>query len=235
MAALSPVDTVRELCERLERDGVEAALELVDEDVVYLLQLGGGRVLRGSGEVLAELTRAGVSVEARLDTLEARGDAVMASGTVRLHHPDGLHEGRYHWVFHFDGGRLRRLSIYAERQDALASLAALDAIAPPPEFAVEERQDAGGVVTLRPTGELDIGTAERFQRALVEGRSAGDRVVLDLAQLEFIDSTGLRTIVHAIEVARRDRCELRLRRGPRAVHRVFEISGVADALPFDTS
>jgi anti-sigma B factor antagonist len=238
MAELSPVDIVRELWERFEAEGVEAALGLVDEDVVYLLQLGPGRVLRGSDEVralLAEIERRGVSLEARVDTLEARGDAVVASGTVRLERPDGLHEGHYHWVFHFADGRLRRLSVYAARDEALASLAALDAIAPPPpEFAVEERHDPGGVVTLRPTGELDIGSAERLRRALLEGRRAGDRVVLDLGRLEFIDSTGLRTIVHAVEAARRDRWELRLRRGPRAVHRVFEISGVINALPFET-
>jgi anti-anti-sigma factor len=234
MAHLTPVETVRELWERFERDGVAAALELVDEDVVYLLQLGGGRVLRGSDQVLAEMDRFGVSLEARLETLEARGDAVVASGTVRLQRPDGMHEGQYHWVFHFADGRLRRLSVYAAREEALASLAALNAIAPPPpEFAVEEGQDSEGVVTLQPTGELDIGTAGRLERALLQGRRAGDRVVLDLGRLEFIDSTGLRTIVHAVETARRDRWELRLRRGPRAVHRVFEISGVVDALPFE--
>ena len=234
MARLSPVETVRELWERFERDGVAAALELVDEDVVYLLQLGDGRMLRGSDEVLAAMDRLGVSLEARLGTLEARGGAVVASGTVRLQRPDGMHEGQYHWVFHFAGGRLRRLSVYAEREEALASLAALEAIAPPPpEFAVEEREDPEGVVTLRPTGELDIGTADRLERVLLQGRRAGDRVVLDLRRLEFIDSTGLRSIVHAVETARRERWELRLRRGPRAVHRVFEISGIAGALPFE--
>ena len=237
MAQVSPVDTVRELWRRFEREGVEAALGLVDEDVVYLLQLRGGQVLRGSDEVralFAELERQGVSVEARLDTLEGRGDSVIASGTVRLRRPDGLQEGQYHWVFHFARGRLRRLSVYGGREEALSSLAALDAVAPPPpEFAVEEGRDPGGVTTVRPAGELDIGTAPRLERALLEGRRAGDRVVLDLSGLQFIDSTGLRVIVQAVEAARRGRWELRLRQGPRAVRRVFEIAGVVDALPFE--
>src|SRR3954471_21454367 len=199
MAQLSPVDTVRELWARFERDGVEAALGLVDEDVVYLLQLAGGRVVRGSEEVrsiFADFERRGVSLEARLDTLEQRGGAVVASGTVRVHQPDGLQEGQYHWVFHFADGRLRRLSIYAGRDEALSSLAALHAMAPPPtEFEVEERRGDGGVVTLRPTGELDIATAGRLERALLDAGERGDPVVLDLAALEFIDSTGLRAIV----------------------------------------
>jgi stage II sporulation protein AA (anti-sigma F factor antagonist) len=236
MVQQSPVDTVRELWARFERDGVEAALGLVDEDVIYLIQLAGGQVLRGSEEVralLADVEAGGVSLEARLDALEARGDAVVASGTVRIERPDGLQEGRYHWVFHFADGRLRRLSVYSDREEALSSLAALNAIAPPPaEFEVEEGHDAG-VITLRPAGELDIGTADRLQRALLEGRAPGDRVVLDLARLEFIDSTGLNVIVRAVEAARTQRWELRLRHGPPAVRRVFEIAGLISALPFD--
>ena len=237
MVQQSPVDTVRELWARIERDGVEAALGLVDEDVVYLLQLAGGRVLRGSDEVrrlFAEFERNGVSMEARLDTLEQRGGAVVASGTVRMHRPDGLQEGQYHWVFHFADGRLRRLSVYAGRDEALSSLAALNAMAPPPtEFVVEEGSEAGGVLTLRPSGELDIATAASLEAALLDGRKPGDRVVLDMAELEFIDSTGLRVVVHGAEAARRDGWELRLRPGPRPVQRVFEIAGLLGALPFD--
>jgi anti-anti-sigma factor len=237
MVQQSPVDTVRELWARFEREGIEAALGLVDEDVVYLLQLAGGRVLHGSDEVrrlFAEFEAQGVSLEARLDTLEQRGDAVVASGTVRVQRPEGLQEAQYHWVFHFAGGRLRRLSVYAGRDEALSSLAALNALAPPPaEFDVATDRDPGGVITLRPTGELDIATAAKLERALHEGRRPGDEVILDLAGLEFLDSTGLRVIVKAVEAAARDRWQLRLRHGPPAVRRVFEIAGVLGALPFE--
>jgi anti-anti-sigma factor len=237
MVELSPVDVVRELWERVEREGVQAALGRVDDDVVYLLQMGAGRVIHGTGEVrsvLAAMESRGVSFAASLDTVEGSGDAVVASGTVRIHGPEGDREGQYHWVFHFADGRLRRLSIYAGRDEALSSLAALNAIAPPPtEFAVEAGREAGGVITLRPAGELDIATAARLERALHEGREPGDRVILDLTALEFIDSTGLRVIVRGVEAAHRDGWDLRLRKGPPAVQRVFEISGVLDALPFD--
>jgi anti-anti-sigma factor len=233
----SPLDVVRELWRRFERDGVESALGLVDEDVVYLMQLGGGRVLRGSDEVLAmfaDVRRKGIDLDARLDTLEARGDAVVASGTVRLERPGGLEEGRYHWVFHFAGGRLRRLSMYGDREEALGSLVALQTLAsPPPEFAVARDEDEDGALTLRPAGELDIATAPRLERALIHERRPGDRVVLDLANLEFLDSTGLRVIVHAVEASRTGGWELTLRQGPPAVRRVFEISGVIRALPFE--
>jgi anti-anti-sigma factor len=153
---------------------------------------------------------------------------------VRIQGPEGLHEGHYHWVFHFADGRLRRLSVYAGREEALGSLAALNAIAPPPaEFRVAVGEGPGGVRTLSPTGELDIGSAPRLERALLEGRRPGDTVILDLSRLEFIDSTGMRVIVEAVDAARRDRWDLRLRHGPPAVRRVFEISGVLGALPFE--
>lgn len=239
MVQLSPVDVVRELWERFERDGIQAALGRIDDDVVYLLQLGGGRVIHGTAEVrsvLSAMEGRGVSFEARLDTLEGSGDAVVASGTVWMQGPEGDREGQYYWVFHFAGGRLRRLSVYGERDEALASLAALNAIAPPPpEFAVAVAVDEAraGERTLRPTGELDIGSAPKLERALLDGREPGERVVLDLAGLEFIDSTGLRVIVQAVAAAASGGWELRLRHGRRAVRRVFEISGVADALPFE--
>ena len=233
----SPVDTVRELCRRFEREGVEAALSLVDADVVYLVQIEGGRVLRGTEEVLAvfeDVRRRGIDMEVRLDALEGRGDAVVASGTARLDGPDGLAEKHYHWVFHFAGGRLRRLSMYGDRDEALGSLVALETLAAPPrEFAVAEDREAG-VLTLRPAGELDIASAPRLERALSD-REPGDRVVLDLADLEFLDSTGLRVIVHAVEAARTHGWELTLRQGPPPVRRVFEISGVLGALPFEPS
>ena len=187
MAEPTPVDIVRELWARFEREGIEAALGRVDEDVVYLLQVSGGRVLHGTSEVrgvVADLRAQGVGIGARLDTIEGRDDAVVASGTVRLDRPDGLQVARYHCVFHFAGGRLRRLSVYDDRDEALGSLAALSAIAPPPpEFAVAVDASAGGVRTVRPSGELDIGTAPKLERALLEDREPGDRIVLDLADL----------------------------------------------------
>jgi stage II sporulation protein AA (anti-sigma F factor antagonist) len=58
------------------------------------------------------------------------------------------------------------------------------------------------------------------------------RIDLDLRHLKFIDSTGMGVIVRLHADARRQGVELRLRRGPPAVHRVFEKTGFADALPF---
>jgi anti-anti-sigma factor len=58
------------------------------------------------------------------------------------------------------------------------------------------------------------------------------RIDLDLHLLEFIDSSGMGVIVRLELEARHRGIELRVRRGPPAVHRVFEKAGLANALPF---
>ena len=61
----------------------------------------------------------GAAVKERLDTLEARGNAVIASGSVSLQGPEGPREGNYHWVFHFAGGRLVANAVTAEGEAQL--------------------------------------------------------------------------------------------------------------------
>lgn len=107
--------------------------------------------------------------------------------------------------------------------------------APPSSFGEltvsTERDD--DVVTIRLAGELDIATAERVERVLQEAE-AGDAgtIILDLSGLTFMDSTGIRLVLGAHARSRSDSNRLGLRRGSPAVQRVFDLSGVADTLPF---
>ena len=80
-------------------------------------------------------------------------------------------------------------------------------------------------------GELDLDGAPRLEEELraVEASDA-DSIVVDLGGLEFIDSTGIRLLVMACERSAEGRYSLL--RGPRQVHRVFEITDLADRLPF---
>jgi anti-sigma B factor antagonist/stage II sporulation protein AA (anti-sigma F factor antagonist) len=232
-------DIVRALWARFRDEGLEAALEIVDEDVVWQPHFTGGRLIRGAAELratLAALDAQGRIVDARLAGVEERGQMVIASGTLVVRRDDGrLEESSGHWVYHFRKGRLRRMSAYESHEDARAAVLAVEALAaaPPDAFDVEETREPEHGRTLRPTGELDIATAPRLERALAERVAPGERLVLDLGDLQFIDSTGLRVIVRAVETARQRGCDLRLRHGPPAVRRVFELSGVGDALPFE--
>lgn len=88
-------------------------------------------------------------------------------------------------------------------------------------------------VTFTPRGELDLATAPELETQVLAAVRGGDRaVVLDLRELTFMDSTGVRTIIAAHQVAAETGHDLRVVRPPResAVSRVIEISGIDEAL-----
>src|SRR4051794_25107551 len=100
----------------------------------------------------------------------------------------------------------------------------------PEPFRCEVREGrAWGVVT--PHGELDLATVEEARaalRSLLTKRS----VTLDLRELSFIDSTGVRLILEIDALARQDGFDFCMVRGGPDVHRVFELTGVGDHLRF---
>ena len=94
-----------------------------------------------------------------------------------------------------------------------------------------ERDDGDHVIVL--AGELDLEGAERVNQELLRAEATdARRIVLDLSNLEFIDSSGIRLILAADARSRSDGDRLVLVRGPRPVHRVFELTGVAERLTF---
>ncbi len=82
------------------------------------------------------------------------------------------------------------------------------------------------------TGELDVSGSALLEQEL--DRISADHdpraVVLDLSQLEFMDSTGLRLVVLADARCRQDGRRFALVRGNEQVHRVFEITRMAERL-----
>lgn len=82
---------------------------------------------------------------------------------------------------------------------------------------------ARGEDELALVGELDVAGAERFDRA-VAALPARHQVVLDLSELTFIDSTGLRSLLTAARDL--DERMLVLTRPTPRVLEVLEIAGV---------
>ena len=89
----------------------------------------------------------------------------------------------------------------------------------------EERHDAHVVI---PKGELDLATAPALDTALDRAFAAvgPGRVVLDLRELEFIDSSGLRTLLTARRRAEQAGSQFSLVAGHRGLERTLEIAGV---------
>jgi anti-anti-sigma factor len=57
-------------------------------------------------------------------------------------------------------------------------------------------------------------------------------VILDLGELTFIDSTGLRLLVFATAHSRDNGDRLRMLHGSEAVERIIKVSGLDQMLPF---
>jgi anti-anti-sigma factor len=89
-------------------------------------------------------------------------------------------------------------------------------------------------VRVVPVGELDLATVDEVSEQVRELHRAGfRRVVLDLREVSFMDSTGLRLILTLDGEARADGTEFKLIRGRDSVQRVFEICGMVERLPFE--
>lgn len=94
----------------------------------------------------------------------------------------------------------------------------------------------GSTVRVVLQGELDLSGAQKMEEHMASvDQEAPKRVVVDLSGLAFIDSTGLRLLLQADNLAREHDYELLLRPGPPAVQRVFEVTGALDVLRFEPS
>jgi len=85
--------------------------------------------------------------------------------------------------------------------------------------------------TLSVVGELDLVTAPELQTTINRLCKDGAReIVLDLHELAFIDSTGLRMILTASEVCERHGCDFSLTRLQPPAQRLFELTGLVGRL-----
>ncbi len=79
------------------------------------------------------------------------------------------------------------------------------------------------VVAVR--GELDLLSVRELERVLEDAyHSSAAPIVLDLAALEFIDSTGLRVLLRAQQRAECDGLRFGLRNVPAQMRRLFEMT-----------
>jgi anti-anti-sigma factor len=88
--------------------------------------------------------------------------------------------------------------------------------------------DAPTIVEL--AGEIDISTAHLLDDAFAS-LSPDQRVVADLCDVEFMDSTGLRALIQFANRARESGGQLSVVATHPAVLRLLEITNVAQAIP----
>ena len=104
------------------------------------------------------------------------------------------------------------------------------AIQEEPLFTATREATADGSV-IRLVGECDLSTVAELERALGEASALPGSVVLDLSDLDFLDSSCLHNIIEANK--RLGDGRLSLRGAQPRIMRVFEIAGLSDVLKFD--
>ena len=83
------------------------------------------------------------------------------------------------------------------------------------------------------TGELDMSTADKLDDAVRAAETTdAKRIIIDLSEVTFMDSSGLKLLLEANARSQANSNRLRLIRGPRRVQRVFEMTKTEEKLPF---
>jgi anti-sigma B factor antagonist len=98
---------------------------------------------------------------------------------------------------------------------------------------VEVRHE-GGATVLAVAGELDLATSPRLEEQLdLVGADSNpaEPLILDLSELEFMDSTGLSVLVKAHRRAQDAGRRFGVVRGHRQVQRLLSLTGVTERIP----
>jgi anti-sigma B factor antagonist len=88
---------------------------------------------------------------------------------------------------------------------------------------VETRED--GTLILALAGRLDSTTAKQLEETLPERMQSEAKLVVDLGELQYVSSAGLRVILKAAKIAKSTGHRLALAALAPQVHEVFQVSG----------
>jgi anti-sigma B factor antagonist len=120
----------------------------------------------------------------------------------------------------------------------------LPLVAAPPQRAPQGRTGAAGrsprtggqlqvwiddtpeLLRIRLAGELDLGTVSKLRQAVDAYARHGQPMIIDLSEVEFIDSMGLAALVRARHRALARGARLQLVAAPLSVHVVFVLTGL---------
>ena len=95
----------------------------------------------------------------------------------------------------------------------------------PPDFSVT-RHRAGDHVMVVAVGEIDLATVDALQAEMDAAAGETSHVVLDLREVSFIDSAGVRLVLHNVRALEAAGSALSVVRGPAEVRRVFDLVGL---------
>ncbi|MGO0058982.1 STAS domain-containing protein [Brevibacillus fluminis] len=102
---------------------------------------------------------------------------------------------------------------------------------------MREQENEQGEVILFLQGEVDAYTApmvsERLTPIILSNRFAS--VTIDLAEVTYMDSTGIGVLIGALKASKQSGCSMLVRRIPSRIDRLFQITGLKDILTIVSS
>jgi anti-anti-sigma factor len=101
-----------------------------------------------------------------------------------------------------------------------------------PKFRIETHESGSGT-TIKLAGELDSATCTELVERFEQATAAPDfqSLVIDLGEVSFIDSSGMRAIIAVERRAQKDGLELALMPPSPAVTELLRVTGITDRLP----
>lgn len=90
-----------------------------------------------------------------------------------------------------------------------------------------ETEKKNSETIVRAMGRITLDTCAALEKALREPIAKGMRVVLDLTNVDYIDSAGLGALVSVYMHARRTNCDLRIANPKQRIKDLFTRSGLA--------
>jgi anti-anti-sigma factor len=98
---------------------------------------------------------------------------------------------------------------------------------------VQTRQTEGGVTVVAPTGRLDVAGAPALKDAISDvAKNGPPKVVIDMEGINFVDSTGLGSVIAVLKQIRNRRGELRLAAPNQQVRVVLELTTLDKVFPY---
>jgi anti-sigma B factor antagonist len=102
------------------------------------------------------------------------------------------------------------------------------------DVSVSTRTADGGVAVVEVSGEVDVYTAPTLRQHLRDATGAGTkRIVVDMTNVKFLDSTGLGVLVGAMGRVRETDGDMRLVVTSDHILKVLRITGLDSLIPVD--
>jgi anti-sigma B factor antagonist len=97
----------------------------------------------------------------------------------------------------------------------------------PSEFAITEQTSTGGHHVIAARGEIDLYTAPDLKQVLTTAIDGGERrIVIDLTDVSFLDSTALGVLIGAVKRLRTRGGALAIVNVDSSIAKTFEITGL---------